>query len=106
MRVLVTGATGFLGRHVLVELVASGHEVIALTRNKIEIADTDMICGNLEDVEYLQPKIVACQPDVVVHLAWQGIPDYSESISRVNLNNAIDLFDFILSNTNCRKIFK
>ena len=43
-------------------------------------------------------------PDVVIHLAWQGIPDYSESISRVNLNNSIDLLNFILSNSNCKKI--
>lgn len=32
MRVLVTGATGHVGRHVVTRLLAAGHEVVALTR--------------------------------------------------------------------------
>jgi uncharacterized protein YbjT (DUF2867 family) len=32
MKVLVTGATGHVGRHVVTQLVAAGHEVVALTR--------------------------------------------------------------------------
>lgn len=33
MRILVTGATGFIGKRMGVELVKSGHEVVALVRN-------------------------------------------------------------------------
>lgn len=33
MKVLVTGATGLVGRHLLKRLIAAGHEVVALTRN-------------------------------------------------------------------------
>ncbi len=104
MRVLVTGVTGFLGRHVLHELVASSHDVIALTRNKIDIVDVDAIYGNLEDVKNFHHKIIACQPDVVVHLAWQGIPDYSEQTSKLNLNMSIDLLDAVINNTECKRI--
>jgi uncharacterized protein YbjT (DUF2867 family) len=32
MRILVTGATGFIGRHVAAELNAAGHDVTAMTR--------------------------------------------------------------------------
>lgn len=32
MKVLVTGATGHVGRHVVTQLVSAGHEVVALTR--------------------------------------------------------------------------
>jgi uncharacterized protein YbjT (DUF2867 family) len=32
MRMLVTGATGHVGRHVVTRLLAAGHEVVALTR--------------------------------------------------------------------------
>ena len=33
MRVLVTGASGFVGRHLVPALVEAGHEVVALTRD-------------------------------------------------------------------------
>ena len=34
MKVLVTGATGFVGRHVVARLLARGHEVIAVSRDE------------------------------------------------------------------------
>ena len=34
MRVALTGTTGFIGSHVLTELRAHGHEVVALVRNE------------------------------------------------------------------------
>ncbi|MGA9400306.1 SDR family oxidoreductase, partial [Haladaptatus sp.] len=33
MRVLVAGATGFVGRNLVPELIERGHEVVAMTRN-------------------------------------------------------------------------
>lgn len=39
MRVLITGATGFLGRYVVAEAVRRGHEVTALVRPSRELAD-------------------------------------------------------------------
>lgn len=63
MNVLVTGATGFIGRHVLDELLKCGHSCIALARNKPEdlpkgvaflkgdIANSVTVKGKLDDVE-------------------------------------------------------
>ena len=39
MKVALTGATGFIGSHVLAELQGRGHEVTALVRNDAQ-ADT------------------------------------------------------------------
>jgi dihydroflavonol-4-reductase len=40
-RLLVTGATGFLGRHLISQLRERGHEIIALCRNKEALAFAD-----------------------------------------------------------------
>ena len=108
MKVFITGSTGFVGRHVMAEVHASGHDILASTledeKNENNPSNIHWLYGDLADLESLEPAIISFNPDVIIHLAWQGIPDYSASISRVNLNNSIDLFDFIINNTSCRKI--
>ena len=108
MKVFITGARGFVGRHVMAEIHASGHDILASTlkEDKTENNPSNIhwLNGDLADLELLKAGLKSFNPDVVIHLAWQGIPDYSESISRVNLNNSIDLLNFILSNSNCKKI--
>ena len=38
MKIALTGATGFIGSHILTELQSHGHEVIALVRDDTEAA--------------------------------------------------------------------
>lgn len=85
-RVLVTGATGFIGQHVTRELVASGYKVIAtsVSEEKAKIFDwyprVTYIPFDLRDFstkadyfEFFQ------QPDLIIHLAWEGLPFYKEA---------------------------
>jgi nucleoside-diphosphate-sugar epimerase len=108
MRVFITGATGFIGRHVLEEIRSSGHDILALTRRTdlptTGNEDIQWIRGDLRDLAPLKPMIREYNPDAVVHLAWQGIPDYTETVSTFNLFHSIQLMDFILENTACKKI--
>jgi len=108
MKVFISGATGFVGRHVMAEIHASGHDILAsrLEEDKTENNPSNIhwLNGDLADLELLKAGLKSFNPDVVIHLAWQGIPDYSESISRLNLINSIDLLDCIMDKTNCRKI--
>ena len=108
MRIFITGATGFVGQHVIESASEAGHEIFASTLEKDKIENSTVnirwIYSDLADLDSLKPALISFNPDIVIHLAWQGIPDYSELISRANLNNSINLLDFILSNTNCRKI--
>lgn len=41
LRILVAGATGYIGRHVARELVARGHEVVAFARPRAGVGGTD-----------------------------------------------------------------
>lgn len=68
MRILVTGGTGFLGRHVCRALKDRGHRVAGVGRGKY----VDHVVGHeydLTDRDMAHNLILDADPDVVVHLA-------------------------------------
>ncbi len=62
MRALVTGASGFVGRHLVAHLEAAGDTVIGLDRNGHEPTD-------ITDADAVRALVVDAQPDAVYHLA-------------------------------------
>jgi len=79
MKVAVTGATGFIGRHVLAELAERSVESIALVRPSTKKALGFIRC-NLVHIDLHNPPPNAFElmgkPDVLIHLAWSGLPNY------------------------------
>ena len=67
MRVLVTGATGFVGRHLLDALRAAGHEPVAAGGPH----DAEPLALDLLDAPSVQRAVDAAAPDAIVHLAGQ-----------------------------------
>ncbi|UQS14303.1 NAD(P)-dependent oxidoreductase [Pseudomonas sp. HS6] len=81
MKVLVTGATGFVGRHLVAALLARGCAVRAVARNVQTAASMPWI----NDVEFVSADIHAADldfcaltegVDALAHLAWPGLPNY------------------------------
>ena len=75
-RVLLTGSTGFIGRHCLPLLVAHGYEVHAVSSSA-----TDRISHNVHfhqadllDLEMIPALITEVQPSHLLHLAWYAAP--------------------------------
>ena len=73
MKIAVTGATGFIGRHVLTELARHDVEVIAISRHATPGAG-----GVQLDIRAAADDVFEQigRPDALIHLAWGGLPNY------------------------------
>ena len=70
VKVLVTGASGFIGRATCEELGRRGHEVVALVRRSgSEPPGTRALVGDMTDAASLQEAVPSENADAVVHLA-------------------------------------
>jgi CDP-paratose synthetase len=72
MKLLVTGATGFVGSHLVRKLIAEGHEVVALTRPSSLISALPRDVSHIPftgDVTALTSALCSRRLDGVVHLA-------------------------------------
>jgi nucleoside-diphosphate-sugar epimerase len=68
MRIAVTGATGFVGGHLLPQLIAAGHDVRALTRKEQpDRVGVTWVRGALDDNDALATLCEDC--DGVIHVA-------------------------------------
>ena len=81
MRILLTGANGFIGAHVARLALAEGCQVTALVRpraNLQRLADIrqrlDIIEGDLRSTAELEGALRQQVPDITLHLAWYAEP--------------------------------
>jgi dTDP-6-deoxy-L-talose 4-dehydrogenase (NAD+) len=92
-KVLVTGATGFIGNYVIEELLHHSYTVVATSLNEGKAREFDWFAR----VKYIPFDFSSFdnqenyfdffdQPDAMIHLAWEGLPNYKSSFhTEINL---------------------
>lgn len=70
MQVLVTGAAGFLGRHVTQHFLNSGETVRSFDLDDVAIPGVESIRGDLTDADAVRRAVAGC--DAVVHVGAIG----------------------------------
>lgn len=83
MNIALTGATGFIGRHVLTYLLQhTPHFVTILVRDACRAKEVlpahdrlQLVEGDLQDHREDWMELLG-QPDRLIHLAWSGLPNY------------------------------
>jgi nucleoside-diphosphate-sugar epimerase len=93
MKIAVTGATGFLGRHIVQALLAGGHGAVALSRRLLPSEavphlsfDLGRVCPSADDFAKLGIE-------GLVHCAWDFSPSSATEYARVNIQGARRLIE-------------
>jgi len=107
VNVLITGATGFIGKALTKKLLGLNFKILALSRNYIQQTNNENITwlkADLNDFENIKEEIKNFKPEIIIHLSWENIPIFNLENSLKNLNNSINFFNFIFSLNSCKKI--
>ena len=94
-KVLLTGATGFIGRHCLALLSARGYEVHAIS-SKMLTGNSSSVCwyrANLLDPGQVSDLMAKVQPTHLLHFAWFTMPGkYWTSLENIRwVQGSLDL---------------
>jgi nucleoside-diphosphate-sugar epimerase len=101
MKVLLTGATGFLGSFVLQALIEKGVDTAILIRPSSDtwriqsaLNKVHLFYGDLKQLSSIKEKITVYRPTALVHLAWTGVFNTSRNHSSQvdNVRTSYNLF--------------
>lgn len=94
-RVLVSGASGFIGSRVVPMITAAGVEVLAVSTRARELGrDLSVEAIDLESALSESPaseRVKSFRPQAFLHLGWGRLPDYSSDACLENLAISLSL---------------
>ena len=72
MRILITGSSGFLGKHIVEESIRHGHDVLCLKHS---------------DIDLCLDRVKSFSPEILVHFGWGGVESKSRDNSKIQAAN-------------------
>lgn len=77
MKILLTGATGFLGSHIAEVLYNAGHELLLAKRRESNLCRCSTFIDKVKwsdtDLDTFESDVCSFQPDMVISSAWSGV---------------------------------
>ena len=104
MRIVVTGASGVVGRGVVLRLLSQGHDVVGVARHRLESwpSAASFVQGDIRDAATVRRAVSGAH--VVVHCAWAVDPAADDPGSReINVGGTANVLD-AMSRTGTRRI--
>ena len=107
MRVLVTGATGFVGQHLVLLLRRSGVDTVLLVREAYGLGhplppslsrirrDLHLVFADLRNFRLTGRALSEAKPDTVIHLAAAGVTDPYLAIDTALRHNTVGTINLI-----------
>lgn len=87
-KVLITGATGLIGKECLQPLLDKGYEVFAISRKQIKNDNICFLQGTIFDNEFVEKVFKKVKPKYLLNFAWITEGDYLSSEDNYLFENA------------------
>jgi nucleoside-diphosphate-sugar epimerase len=105
-KILVTGATGFIGNYVVEELLKNNYNVIASSSNPEKankfswFSQVEYVPFNLDQFDSsINYQSFFGNPSAMIHLAWEGLPNYKSTFHLdINLPRQIAFLKNLIQN--------
>lgn len=98
MKIIVTGANGYIGRNVVSALLNKGHQVVAVLfegeKPHVLLSNADIFYGNIFDLSAEQLDKLAGNAECLLHLAWQDGFNHRASS---HLDNVMKHYHFLVN---------
>ncbi len=106
MKILLIGMNGFLGKNLSEKIIKENFQILSIVRNiKFKPKNFTII---KDDIGHLKTtslkKIKKFKPEVIINLAWHGIPDFSLQNSLKNFLAHINFIEKISTIKSIKKI--
>lgn len=88
--VLITGSTGFIGRHVAAIGRRIGSNIYTITHSQIDSEESTWV-ADLQDFNRIKEILSECRPEAILHLAAAGVKHHSAGPAELLKVNTIGL---------------
>lgn len=103
MKVLITGANGFIGSNLVRACLNKKYKVFAISRSTTNSSSLKHKQCDIEDIDTLTKDVLTFNPDVVIHCAWGGGNSYKDVNDKKQFDNITNSLKLLNTISNLKK---